>query len=60
MDLLASGVSGITSISGGQGIATSVTNGVATIINTAQTKSVQRDPEGFVGYQFKETEALLG
>ena len=51
MDLLANGVSGITSIQGGQGIAVSVTNGVATVINTAQNQVGPAGARGIPGEQ---------
>ena len=51
LDLIASGVTGITSIEAGSGIMVSTNNGKATIINTAQGNQGERGPQGIPGAQ---------
>ena len=61
LDLIASGGNGpITSISGGQGIAVSVTNGVATIINTAQNQVGPAGPRGIPGLSIQGERGPVG
>ena len=51
LDLLASGVTGITSIEAGSGIMVSTNNGKATIINTAQGTQGETGAQGNQGQQ---------